>query len=181
MTSNGRKATIESHLPGRMRVRLPPSQRHERCLEQVKSAFESMNGVRSVFINPVTGGVLVEYDPDAVATRKLVDMGVAAGVIGEVGDLVSSGLIQLPWPGTSAAARNIMSGIRAFDTTVNRISRGVVDGKVAVSLLLLTFSLGRAFLSQRRSPAPWHSLMWYSYSLFMHWHNPTRGSTRTID
>jgi copper chaperone CopZ len=168
-------AAVESYLPGRIRVRLSREQRRENVLEDIELLLGNVEGIRDVTINAKTGSVLVEYDPDALDLNQLIALGQAANIITDVSDLTASQMEGNTWPGPSEASKEILAAFRRLDRNVSRLTRGTVDAKTLVPLALLTVSLGRAFLSERRVAAPWYSLMWYAYSMFMHWHNPTRG------
>lgn len=51
------------HVPGRLRIRFPGLKRNARELQLAVAALESLPGVRSLESNPVTGSVLLYYDP----------------------------------------------------------------------------------------------------------------------
>lgn len=173
---NGREAAIESYVPGRVRIRLPREQRDQITAGSIQSSVEEVKGVRNVFINPSTGSVLVEYDPGVLDFNQLKSESRLGRIIHDIdvaADVVSA---ADSWPGgPSVTAQGIIQGFRQFDRSLNRITRGVVDGKTAVPLMLLGLSLGRYFLSERRAATPWYSLLWYSYSMFMHWNSPNKG------
>jgi hypothetical protein len=60
-----RGAPVVHHLPGRLRVRLPRAQRTAQLLQQLRGFVEGLGGVRQVEINPVTGSLLVYYEPES--------------------------------------------------------------------------------------------------------------------
>lgn len=172
MRLNGSTATVESQIPGRIRLRIPRERREARFVSRVRSVLQEVEGVAAVACNMETGSVLVNYDPDAVTGDRVIERGRRAGVVGDRPEPVIPSWCHGQWPQRSMMAESILHGFRRFDTTVCRITRGTVDGKMAVSLLLLGTSLGRALVAENRRPVPWHSLMWYAYSTFMHWHRP---------
>lgn len=172
---NGRGAAVESYVPGRVRIRLPREKRDESSAAEIQSSVEQVKGVRNVFINPNTGSVLVEYDPGVLDLDKLKRESRLGRIIYDVGDVAEAVYDVEYGMGTSITAEGIIRSFRRFDRNMSRITRGVVDAKTAVPLMLLGMSLGRYFFSQRRIATPWYSLLWYSYSMFMHWNNPNRG------
>lgn len=147
-------------------MRLPKAQRHTDIVLDFKSLLQEMDGIRTVEANPATGSVLVEHDPSVINTDKLIEAA-GANLIAKIGDAAESEAA----PEISTSAMQVLKSFGRFDRTVNRITRGTIDGKMAVSFLFLGLSLGRMF-SVRRAPTPWHTLLWYSYSIFMQWHKP---------
>ncbi len=170
MASNGFKAAVESRLPGRIRLRVPRESRRADALSKVESVLRDLEGVVQVAGNLLTGSVLVDYDPARTSGDSLIDAGRQAGVVdGAEPDLLPC---DVDWPAPSITAQSVLEGFRKIDSAVCRITRGTVDAKMGVSLLLFGTSVGRLLLSEHRRPVPWHSLLWYSYSLFVHWHRP---------
>jgi hypothetical protein len=165
-------ATVESRLPGRIRLRVPREHRDESFLSLLESVLRSVEGVLNVEENTLTGSVLVEYDQDRASGESVVDACRCAGVVGD--RLGPSWPCDTDWPGRSRTADGIVRSFRRFDSTVCRVTRGVIDAKMAVSLLLLAKSVSRMLANSKPGPVPWHSLLWYSYSVFMHWHRPGR-------
>src|SRR6185437_10712997 len=58
-------AKIVHHIPGRLRVRLSRTQRNPHLLDQLRGFVESLEGVHSVEMNPVTGSIVVHYHPES--------------------------------------------------------------------------------------------------------------------
>ena len=58
-------ARVVHHIPGRLRVRLPRTQRDPIVLSQLRDFIGNLGGVRSVHISPVTGSILVHYRPES--------------------------------------------------------------------------------------------------------------------
>lgn len=173
-------ATVESFVPGRIRVRVPKEQRRELVFTDVKTLLEKVDGIRCVSINQRTGSVLVEYDPDVLDLDELISLGRAANIVTDVEEQAFEQLGIKEWPTTSDAARRVISGFRKVDTEISDVTGGFVDAKTLIPLAIFALAVGRALVSQRKVAAPWYSLMWYAYSMFMHWHNPTRGKSVTV-
>ncbi len=174
MSLNICTATVESHLPGRLRVRVPREHRQECFFDHVKDALLEIDGVLNVVINTSTGSALVEYNPELLAVEEMLELGRKAGILNVSTAPVSSDNTNQASQPPSEAAANIIKSFRKIDRTLYRVTRGTIDGKMAVSLLLLGSALGKAMFAEKRQPAPWHSLLWYSYSTFMQWHNPAK-------
>lgn len=175
MIGQGIGASIESYVPGRIRVRIPRDQRGSETAKDVASMLRDIAGIRGVDVNAVTGSVLVEYDPESIDVDQLIAMGKAANIIGDIESAAAGGIESPGFAPRSRAATRIVTGFQRFDDLVNRASRGLLDAKTLMPLLLLGVSLGRAFGKTKNAPAPWQSLMWYAYSMFMHWNSPMHG------
>lgn len=173
MRLNGSGATIESCVPGRIRVRLPNEQRCEEVASDIQLFFGDIDGVENVTVNMITGSVLVEHDPRIVETSRLIEFGQAASIIcNHNGDGVVVSQMQ-PWPDMSDMSKSILRTFRQFDRSIRQLSNGKMDAKLLSALLLVGMGSGRMLLG-RRPPAPWYTLLWYGYSMFMHWHNPNK-------
>jgi len=165
--------SVESSVPGRIRLRLPRDHRRQDTMSEISVALSGTSGINNVMVNPATGSVLIENDPNLIDTDKLLKT-IHARHAAPKNETPWSFLNNQPWPGKSKAGLHIIQGFRRFDQTVSWATKGAIDGKLTIVLTLLIISLGRAFLADKRTAAPWYSLLWYSYSMFMHWYNPTR-------
>lgn len=163
-------AAVESRVPGRIRLRVPRGSRRGNGLARIQMVFENVEGIRNIDINPSTGSVLITHDPNIIDSEDLIGLGRSANVIRQESQ---GGRNGIQWPAMSTGARQIISGFRQFDSAISRFTGGAIDAKLAIPLLLLGLSLGRALFSASKAPTPWYSLLWYSYSMFMHWHDPT--------
>lgn len=172
MNRNGRGAVVESSVPGRIRLRIPHEQRRMDTISRIESVLWNIEGVADILTNPNTGSMLIRHDPDVIESDRLLDLAKAAHIVSEVADVVGD-IEQMPWPQISKSAARAISNFRKFDNTLYRLTGGTVDGKMLIILFLLGAGVTRAFLSNRRMPTPWYSLLWYSYSAFMQWHRPS--------
>jgi hypothetical protein len=68
-------------VPGRLRIRLPRLKGSPGASVPVCAGVERLWGVRSARVNPVTGSIVVEYDPAAVEECAILEHFVAAGEI----------------------------------------------------------------------------------------------------
>ena len=167
------EVNVESSVPGRMRLRLPREHRRQDVMSKISVTLNGTSGIHSVMVNPATGSILVENDPNLIDTEMLLKA-IHAKHAAPTNEAQWDFLAKQPWPGKSKAGLHIIRSFRKFDQTVSWVTKGAVDGKLTIVMMLLVLSLGRAFLADKRTAAPWYSLLWYSYSMFMHWYNPTR-------
>ena len=65
---------VVSFVPGRIRLRFKEL-KTPATAEDVKARVAETPGITKVEINPVTGSILVEYDPEILPTEKLIETG----------------------------------------------------------------------------------------------------------
>ena len=162
---------VESSVPGRIRLRVPRDLRLHESMSKIAAKLKETNGIHKVQVSPTTGSILIQNDPkiiDADTLLKAINVKPAAPA-----DTLDFITLQ-PWPGKSKTGLQIVDSFRKFDQGVSWATKGNIDGKMTVVLTLLALSMGRAFLSEKRVLTPWYTLLWYSYSMFMHWYNPTK-------
>ena len=61
------------HIPGRLRVRIPSLKKDPRKIEDIKAILQ-INGIQKTRVNPLTGSVVINYDPDILTSRYLLDV-----------------------------------------------------------------------------------------------------------
>ena len=174
MMPDAYEVSVESVIPGRLRLRLPRHQRRPEIMSDIHLILNGTNGIRKVIVNSATGSILVENDPSIIDSGKLIDSIKARPAFSMVESRNS--VTEQPWPGKSKAGVRIIRDFKKFDQAVSWATKGTLDGKMSVVLMLFALSLGRAFFSERRVVTPWYTLLWYSYSMFMHWYNPTKSA-----
>jgi hypothetical protein len=64
MSRGKHKIKIAHATPGRIRFKVPHGKGNPEVLNPVADAFRGLPGIESVDINPVTGSVVLNYDPD---------------------------------------------------------------------------------------------------------------------
>jgi copper chaperone CopZ len=67
---------------GRMRVKVPEVKRSATFARRIEEWLGSIDGIRQVRANPVTGNVLIFHDPDRIAAREILGALIAAGYMG---------------------------------------------------------------------------------------------------
>jgi hypothetical protein len=84
-TAGDRPAAFEfalaHHVPGRLRLRSPALKGNASASEQARHQLAQIRGVRATSANPVTGSVLLEYDPSVLSAGKVIDLLAAQGYV----------------------------------------------------------------------------------------------------
>lgn len=62
-----------AHIPGRLRFRSAALKGAPRAGEIARARLSRIKGVTSVAANPITGSLLVEYDPATLAPTRVID------------------------------------------------------------------------------------------------------------
>ncbi len=62
------------HVPGRLRVKIPGLQGEPAEAERVETVLRAIPGVTGVRGNPLTGSVVVLYDPDHTAQDRILNI-----------------------------------------------------------------------------------------------------------
>ncbi len=68
------------HLPGRLRLRLAALRRNPDLAARLRSSLAALPGLAGVDVNPLTGSVLVHYDPAAGSLAGLAAALAAHGI-----------------------------------------------------------------------------------------------------
>jgi copper chaperone CopZ len=107
--------------PGRMRIRVPDRRGDERFCREMEQKLTRNPGITQVRANPLTGSVLILFDPRRVDDRQiLADL----GQMGLVGDLISPASNPIPEATPLAAITELSAKI------------GVAVGKELVKAVL---------------------------------------------
>jgi hypothetical protein len=67
---------------GRIRVKVPEVKRSLAFARRIEGWLRSIEGIREVRANPVTGNVLILHDTDRIAMREILGALIAAGYMG---------------------------------------------------------------------------------------------------
>jgi hypothetical protein len=69
-------------IDGRLRIKVPEVKRSVEFARRVEELFRSVEGIREVRANPITGNVLFLHAPDRIAAREILGTLIAAGYMG---------------------------------------------------------------------------------------------------
>jgi len=59
-------------VPGRLRVKIPLLKANPSKAEEIQRLVQGVGGVRSTSFNPLTGSLVVVYDPESTTSEKIV-------------------------------------------------------------------------------------------------------------
>jgi cation transport ATPase len=62
------------NVPGRLRVKTPTLKSMAGGDERVSEFFDHLEGVERVTVNPLTGSVVVHYDPEMLESREILEV-----------------------------------------------------------------------------------------------------------
>lgn len=162
--SADRTATIVSAAPGRVRVRLDRSMRSPEAMRGLAEMVCGLDGVREVRANPITGSLLVLYDPETVSTEQLYLAAKAVNLTIVVPESNSSPAIMGE---VSEMARAINSAFGRIDAAVWGFTGGNLDAKTLVPLGLGAAAVRQIATSGASLGAvPWYVLLWYCFDMF---------------
>ena len=82
---------LAHHLPGRLRLRSALFKGNARASEEAQRHLAEITGVRSARANPLTGSVLLEYDPEVIPPAKLLDVLATHGYVLGAGEPETEG------------------------------------------------------------------------------------------
>ena len=73
------------HVPGRLRVKIPGLKGDPERGRKAADLIEAMDGIDTVKVTPLTGSVIVHYDPDLAMPSRILDALKANGYFEQIG------------------------------------------------------------------------------------------------
>ena len=149
--------TVHS-LPGRMRLMVPGLVGNSEAGDKLQGSMESLEAVTSTRVNPVSGSVVVSYDPESVEPVLL--FGAVVHILGLDQQLAQTSPPVL-WREIDAAGKTADDMLRTF-------SLGLMDIKTLVTLLLMGVVAYRMFSGRSRLMLPGTgTLIWWGLNLMI--------------
>jgi len=74
---------LAHHLPGRLRLRSAVLKGNALASEEARRHLAQIDGVTSAWANPLTGSVLLEYDPNVISPTNVSDVWPPTGMYSE--------------------------------------------------------------------------------------------------
>lgn len=152
-------------IPGRIRLRIPGIKGEPGLSLEVHKQLSALPVIRRVEVNPVTGSVLVLYDPADSAA------------IAQLGRLIIPGLDLDAMPGPEdfaggagpeavRATEAVESLARALDRKVAEATGRAVDLKFLVPASLFVGGLVRLMASKKIPSPTWYDFLWFAFGTY---------------
>jgi hypothetical protein len=166
---------LVSHFPGRLRVRAEMFRVMPEVADEVVARLRQEPAVTGTETSPITGSLLVLYDPGALQLPRLVQLIVRTGRLGGLEVDASEDWTKREPPGERLRVTFEQLNLRMREATGGRL-----DGRVAVPAALLVGGLG---LLLRAPIVPnWWDLTFWAYTTFHNMNpHPPRSPAEAID
>ena len=166
------------HHPGYLRVRagifLEPGESNP-VVTAAQTAAEAIPGFRSWTLNPRTGSVVIEYEPDTVDADDLLRQ--VAKSAGLQGVETSTGRKM----SREELVSGFLDSVQGVNRVVSQLTGDRADLRELTPVALAAIAVVSFVLNDERGRLPqWSSSLYHSYRVFMQWHRPeTRARERT--
>jgi len=172
------QAHVVHHIRGRMRVKLAQAKGDLPLLQSIQQSLSPLFGVKRVTINPITGSVLVEYDPSHHIDfhRYLAAQAEGPGLfvleppqlyeVDDIADKIEGEAEYLA--AHSDTARVVVNFVRQFNEGVKKATDNTVDLKVLLPLTLAACSFLN--LGAELTTPLWLTLGIFSFNSFLSLH-----------
>lgn len=156
------------HHPGYLRVRaavfLQPRE-DDPVVAAARAAAEGVAGFRSWSLNPVTGSVVIQYEPGAIEADDLLKhIAQRAGFSG----------VEITTHGKSNRRELVgtfLDGVQDINRAMGELTSERADLRELVPLALVAVSVVSFVVNDERGRLPhWFSALYRSYRIFMQWH-----------
>jgi hypothetical protein len=177
----GLQADIVHHIPGRLRVKLPSLRGDAASLEQVREILLPVDGIWDVTVNPLTGSVLIIYDPQDDEFLKQLEsyarenFGLAflASESTTRGADAEARAAYVP-AGPSEAARVVAGLFRQLDEKIKISTDNNLDLKTLLPLGLASLAVLK--LGSKAATPMWLTLGIFAFSSFVALNAPSEAA-----
>jgi hypothetical protein len=158
-------------IPGRVRLKIVYLRDNPELARELRERLVSVQGIRRVEANPLTGSLLVLYDPEEMTSLGSLFM------LSEAVTPLSPGLNMAQieeWLGqagngsgaTASLASGIASGLGALNARVGRATGGF-DLRLLLPLMLFVLGIRRLLVAKSVPFPAWYDLLWFSFGTFL--------------
>jgi hypothetical protein len=151
---------LVSHFPGRLRVRAETFRVLPEVGEEVAERVAQEPGVTSASVSPVTGSLLVTYDPCALQLPRLIHLLVRVGGL--------HGIEVDPandWKHAPEDGERVRAAFAKVNDAIRAATSGKLDMKVGIPGTLAGTGL-LMFLAGRRRVPEWYDLLFWAFVTF---------------
>jgi hypothetical protein len=167
MSQSALSGQVISVLPGRVRLRIHPEQRHH--LEDIQEHLTIQPGVRHVSVNATTGSVLVHCTHPAISCNDIL------GMIRDVGLVVVRAGEAVEAPPDSSSVQEVASAVGDLDRRLSAAIGRDVDLRLVAPLAIGALGV-RQIVVEGLSQASGLLLLWLAYDLFVRMNRSPRGA-----
>lgn len=174
---------IVHFVPGRIRVKLDAIKGNKTGAEEIRQRLVAIDGITHISTNPVTGSVLLLYDPEALAGSWDSFLKVA-GAIGltEPGAFDSAQIEQwmqvlqngtgpgLAPNGSATAAKELESLFGSLNARLRKVAKNQGELKDLVPLGLLFLGLRRLLVASQGAVPSWYNYFALAFGIFVALH-----------
>jgi hypothetical protein len=168
------EARIVHHIPGRMRIKVPFLRGSSTNLEQINLLLSSIEGFKHVDVSPITGSVLLHYEPEMQEqfSKQLSDYVQGAMGLSLVQQTSSNGTGDSPTNETAAVqllgdtklAREISGFFDRINKDVNEATGNAFDLRTLLPLGIGTYALLK--VGSAMTTPLWITLAIFSFTSF---------------
>jgi hypothetical protein len=150
--------------PGRIRLRIPEMKGNPAKAREVEQQVAGLKPLRRIEANPVTGSILVTYDPDDSASLEELRRWFLP-------ELDPAALTSPPDQGdddveavTPSAVQAVLSKLQAINANV-RTTTGGLDLRILVPAMMVLMGIKTLVTEGKRKPA-WYNYFWFAFGTF---------------
>jgi hypothetical protein len=159
-------------IPGRMRIKVVPLKGNPVLAAEIQQRLLAAPAVREAAVNPLTGSVVMLYDPESIEQlgpqetyRALLGtLADEAEIVYEPAIASQVGTSQARYP--SDLSRQVKTLCGTMNDQVCQSTSGAADLRALVPATLLLLGVGRLLFVRPVQFPGWHNLLWYAYSSF---------------
>lgn len=168
--------SLEHAVPGRVRVKVPRVRSDARFAQELRQRFATIDGVRRIEINPITGSVILHYDDDQMAPIDFLH--------------ALADAFRAAFPGLEARlehwlreerqstrrgplANRITDFCATLDAGVERVAGEGINLRVLLPISFVVVGLGRMTLTKRTPVPNWYDFFWYAFNMFVTFNAPS--------
>ncbi|MEJ5330600.1 MAG: HMA2 domain-containing protein [Desulfobaccales bacterium] len=166
------EVTVVHALPGRLRLKVPRVKGDAAFARRVEERLRVVPALLEVTAVPLTGSVVVHYDPQAITSPAAL-LALSEAVTELFPGLNLEELPRLLTPEentatapTSSLAAGLVGFFSQLNSQVSAATGGLIDLKMLLPLSL--FGLGvRALLTDSKLKPSWYDYFWFGFSIFV--------------
>lgn len=178
---------VKHALPGRIRLQVERLKGAPGLASQLAERLSQVPGIKEAVANPLTGSLLVLYDPEALkAPASLLPLSETLTELfpdldlEQLPRLLDSPRVVHHGPGSSLTAE-IVNFFSALNARVAAATGGLADLKALVPLALIFLGLRALAASDKVTRPAWYDFFWFGFSIFVMlnrqlWEEPKGGA-----